>query len=283
MEEDVWAHVFPEGGGCRSRKADARTDHRARCVVEHESWNQGKLTCFDKARKLRLTGREVPSGSATASMSCCSRIRRRGWSGDLARLAQGDRSLDEGQSHPRQRRRAGRLNMPSSARSPTTWAAIQPEVYIFTDMQQSTWQALPALNEPKKDGKGIGKNALEEIQKHARVIFVNIGGDKVDNLALTELRFSDNLVTTGRPVRLTAKVNNYSKDTRRFRLELWEGKAREGGGDSLTLRHVKRFPERELAPPRNRSRMKHRVRVDSWRPICCILSKSPAPMSCRCG
>ena len=60
------------------------------------------------------------------------------------------------------------------------------EVYFLTDLQQATWtpEALPSAS------------LLQEIQKRASTVFVDVGRDNVENAAVTMLTLADPLVTT---------------------------------------------------------------------------------------
>jgi hypothetical protein len=87
------------------------------------------------------------------------------------------------------------------------------EIYFLTDLQQTSW--IPDVSpgkEPDKDG-GQAKT-LAAIQKHARSIFVDLGRDNVDNLAVTSLRLSDTLFVTNANVTVTAQVKNFGKQPR---------------------------------------------------------------------
>src|SRR5439155_18104758 len=83
------------------------------------------------------------------------------------------------------------------------------EVYFFTDMQKTTWQALPSPEEANKDSAVRPKNALDDLKKHARTVFVDVGQDDADNLAITDLKVGVPIVTTGALVDISATIHNF--------------------------------------------------------------------------
>jgi hypothetical protein len=92
------------------------------------------------------------------------------------------------------------------------------EVYFLTDLQKSTW----ILKQP-----GAIASTLQKIQAKARTIFVDVGRDGINNLAVTSLTLGEPLATVGRDTAITAIVHNFSTETREgVRVELWVGKAR---------------------------------------------------------
>src|SRR5262249_34985639 len=95
---------------------------------------------------------------------------------------------------------------------------LEREVYFVTDLQKSTW----VLKQP-----GPAAQAIQKIQARARTIFVDVGQDDVNNLAVTSLALGYPLATVGTTTPISVVVHNYGKETREgVRLELWVGKAR---------------------------------------------------------
>src|SRR5262249_7001059 len=103
------------------------------------------------------------------------------------------------------------------------------DVYFFTDLQKTTWQALPQPDEAPKQGSGVRpKNALDDLKKHARTIFVDVGRDEAANLAITDLRLDVPIVTTRTPIPIAATIHNFGKKTEsRVPVDLRVGKAQE--------------------------------------------------------
>jgi hypothetical protein len=92
------------------------------------------------------------------------------------------------------------------------------EVYFLTDVQKSTW----LLREP-----GTVAETLRNIQGRARTVFVDVGQDGVNNLAVTGLALGQPLATVGATTPVTVVVRNFGAEPREgVRLELWVGKAR---------------------------------------------------------
>jgi len=99
-------------------------------------------------------------------------------------------------------------------------------VYFFTDMQRTTWLSA-APTDLKTDPDGKERNPYLEIEKKAKTIFVDVGQDGGENLAVTDIAFNVSYVTAGMPVPLTASVHNFSKEAKKVRVELLIGKAKE--------------------------------------------------------
>jgi hypothetical protein len=94
----------------------------------------------------------------------------------------------------------------------------QREVYFLTDLQKSTW----VLRQP-----GTVASTLQKIQSRARTVFVDVGQDGINNLAVTSLTLGQPLATVGVTTPVTAVVHNFGAEARDgVRVELWVGKAR---------------------------------------------------------
>jgi uncharacterized membrane protein len=114
------------------------------------------------------------------------------------------------------------------------------EVYFISDLQRSTWltgqlrstsregEAAPIKG--KKDAAADAQPlspALAGLSKSLRV-FVDVGQDRIDNLAVTDLRIEQPFITTGRQVPIIATVKNYgARDRTGVRVELLVMKAGE--------------------------------------------------------
>jgi len=73
---------------------------------------------------------------------------------------------------------------------------------------------------------------LLELQKRARTIFVDVGRDGVNNLAVTDLTVSAAFLTTGALVPVTATVQNFGLEPRQqVRVDLLAGRARNEAKD----------------------------------------------------
>src|SRR5207249_1175454 len=92
-----------------------------------------------------------------------------------------------------------------------------------TDLQRSTWTARQAVDP---------LIALQKIQGQARTIFVDVGQEGVNNLAVTGLTLAAPLATTGAPTPFTVTVHNYGAEPRKaVRVELLAGRARAEAAD----------------------------------------------------
>jgi len=112
------------------------------------------------------------------------------------------------------------------------------EVYFLTDLQQATWVPgkTPRTAEvpdpenpaaPKDAAAGEPFNPFKKIQNSALTVFVDVGHDGIDNLAVTDLQLGRPFVTTGLPVPIFVKVKNYGARPRsNVRLDLQISRAR---------------------------------------------------------
>lgn len=119
------------------------------------------------------------------------------------------------------------------------------EVYFLTDLQQSTWIARqPATLSA----------TLQKIKERAQTIFVDVGRDGVDNLAVTNLVLDDSLASTGRQTPLVATITNYGDTRTDVGVRLFVGKARTVASDKAYDLHeveekiVKQIKRGEAAP-----------------------------------
>ncbi len=98
------------------------------------------------------------------------------------------------------------------------------EVYFVTDLQASTW----LLKQPPAVA-----GVLQKIQARARTVFVDVGQDGLNNLAVTSLALGAPLATVGTMMPINAVVHNFGPERRDgARLELWVGKARALASDA---------------------------------------------------
>ncbi len=98
------------------------------------------------------------------------------------------------------------------------------EVYFVTDVQKSTW----LLRQP-----GTVADTIKKIHDRARTIFVDVGQEGLNNVAVTDLALGDPLATVGRDTAITTVIHNYGAEPlEAVRVELWVGRARAGKDDS---------------------------------------------------
>lgn len=92
------------------------------------------------------------------------------------------------------------------------------EIYILTDLQQSTW----VLPQP-----GLAAAALQKLQGRAHTVLVDVGGEAPTNIAVTSISLGEDLATTGRVTSILATLQNYGPETRdAVTVRLLVGKAR---------------------------------------------------------
>lgn len=102
------------------------------------------------------------------------------------------------------------------------------QVYFFTDLQRSTWV--------EKEGKNPApeiKAGLARLHHEARVEFLDVGRDGVDNVAVTGLALKNSLATTNEPTPIKATLHKFgSPGAREVTVHLLVGEARTSLGTS---------------------------------------------------
>lgn len=86
-------------------------------------------------------------------------------------------------------------------RSPGQFA--QREIYVFSDMQRSTW---PQATSPA----GAWTEGWARLQAATQLFVVDVGRDGIDNLAITDLTLGDPLIVAGMRTVATATIRNAS-------------------------------------------------------------------------
>jgi hypothetical protein len=103
------------------------------------------------------------------------------------------------------------------------------EVYFLTDLQHATWLTSEAAGPAKVARSVKEKNVLQEIQKHAHTVFVDVGRDGVSNVAVSRIWIDDPLISTGQLVAVKAMVQAFSPESgqpeKAIRVELLSGLA----------------------------------------------------------
>jgi hypothetical protein len=112
------------------------------------------------------------------------------------------------------------------------------EVYFLTDLQQSTWIARqPALL----------STTLQKIKDKAQTIFVDVGREGVNNLAVSSLTLGDSLATTARETPILATLSNYGETRDEVSVRLFIGRARDTAQDrGFELREVSETMVRQV-------------------------------------
>src|SRR5262249_49419768 len=104
------------------------------------------------------------------------------------------------------------------------------EVYFLTDLQRSSWIA-------KRPGDLASALATFR-DTRARAVFVDVGVDGVNNLAVTHLQINEPVATTTTPPHIQATFDHHG-DTRDVPVRLSVGRAREKpGAPPIQLRQV---------------------------------------------
>ena len=124
------------------------------------------------------------------------------------------------------------------------------EVYLLTDMQRSTWTRGPG---------GSPAEALSKIQEQARTIFVDVGQEGVNNVAITNLALAVPVVTTGISAPISVTLHNFSADVRKqARVEISVGRARTASADPAFALRSAGQTTADLAPGQNTLGFTHR-------------------------
>jgi hypothetical protein len=220
--EAVWHWVNPEGG-LAAVHGGPRT-HKILVVDGSFSMGlkKGDGTCFDQARALAAgLVRESTGGDGFSVVLMAAPPRRivpepsedaRKVAAEIdsMRLTHGSADL------------AATLNTVESLVRASPGKYPQREVYILTDLQKSTWVS----------GQPAGLSAtLQKIQARARTIFVDVGRDNAENLAVTNLALGDSMAITDRDTPILATLNNFGPTRNDVSVRLLVGRARAGAGE----------------------------------------------------
>jgi hypothetical protein len=230
--EAMWNHFWPDGAGF-ARLGNGRTH---RIIVLDGSLSmavktEGGKTAFERASELAvqlvsdsaagdgfhvLLMKETPTWIIAETAQDAGKVAR-----EIGVLRQPHGNAPVPQT----------LNMVAAKLAESSSRFDTREVYFFTDLQKATW----AGNESPgtKDGKEPReKQALDEIQRRARTIFLDVGRDGVNNLAVTDLSLGDTFLTSGALVPVSAMVQNFGLEPRQHvRVDLLAGRARSEGKD----------------------------------------------------
>lgn len=231
--ENVWAHFWPEGG--RPGTAQGARMHHVIVLDGSLSMNlsaEGQ-PLFERARQLALA--KIKQSAAGDGFSVLLMRDNPTWIVGEASHHAGKviREVEAMRAGHGNSALAATLNMVSSKLSEASARFPSQTVYFFTDLQRSTWAGLPPLDPAKDGGDDKSKMPWEDIQQRARTVFVDVGRDDVDNVAVTDLAINEPFVTTAMEAPITAVLQHFGKENRaNVRVELLVGKAREAGGDA---------------------------------------------------
>ncbi len=241
--EAIWTNVWPEGSGRVSNRK--QRVHHVIVLDASLSMNlsvEGK-TNFDLARQLAL--QKIQNGRPGDGYSVLLLKDPPSWvigeisldSRKVVRELEGLRAGHGNAAVPTA------LNMVLAKLNEASGRFPTQAVYFFTDMQQSTWQALPTqTNDPRGDPEGANrdKDVLAELQQRANLVFVDVGKEEASNIAVMDVMFGAPYVTTGYPLKIGAMIHNYgNKKQDALRVELLAGKVKENASDPpMNLRVV---------------------------------------------
>ncbi len=114
------------------------------------------------------------------------------------------------------------------------------EVYFLTDLQRATWNVtLPTEGQEARAAKDQHP-LVEELQKAASTVFVDVGRDGLQNVAVTDLTVSDPILTAGAEVAFQATIKNFGSAARNglgVELLIGRGSTAAGGGGFDLTRH----------------------------------------------
>src|SRR5262245_56151792 len=85
------------------------------------------------------------------------------------------------------------------------------EVYFLTDLQQSTWVSGPLAGSASAQSNLTA--VLQKIQSRARTVFVDVGQEVSNNLAVTNLALGVPVASTTTVTPITATIHNFGPDT----------------------------------------------------------------------
>jgi hypothetical protein len=221
--EDGWHRLFP--GSSAFASMGGRRTHKILVIDGSFSMalKTGDSTCFDRARAAAAqVAREAGGGDGFSVVLMAAPPRRivPGPSDDAGKVAREIESLRLPHGNADL---AAMLNAVDDILRQSPGKFEDREVYFFTDLQHSTWTARQAVDPSP---------ALQRVRARARTVFVDVGREGANNLAVTGLTLGDPLATTAGPTTFRATVHNYGSDARkRLRVQFLVGKARAAVGD----------------------------------------------------
>ncbi|MCI0684284.1 MAG: VWA domain-containing protein [Gemmataceae bacterium] len=230
--ENVWAYFWPEGG-----RPGAQLGARMHHVIVLDGSLSMNLSAegqplFERARQLAIAKiKQSPAGDGFSVLLVRDNP---AWivgeaSHHAGRVIREVEAIRAGHGNSAL---APTLNMVSAKLSEASGRFPSQTVYFFTDLQRTTWAGLPP-SDPAPDGDSKAKTPWQDIQERARTVFVDVGRDDVDNVAVADLSIDEPFVTTGMEAPITAVIQHFGKEKRtNVRVELLVGKAREAGGDA---------------------------------------------------
>lgn len=78
------------------------------------------------------------------------------------------------------------------------------EIYFVTDLQSATWAAANSSEVSQV------RQELKRLSEKAKIVWLDVGEAGAGNLAVTGLRTDESFVLSGRPVRMSATIKNYT-------------------------------------------------------------------------
>src|SRR5262249_21927317 len=205
-----WQYFLPSSTTAQAASASRRThkilvlDGSFSMALKVPNPNgEGDTTCFERARALALELIEKSSGGDGFSLVLMGAPPKRVVPGlsdvdvkkvkaeiQALRLPHGNADL------------AATLNTVESLLRESPSKFPHREVYFLTDLQRSTWVS------PQP---GNLATTLQKIQAKARTVFVDVGRDKVSNLAITNLMLGAPVALTTAPTPIIATIHSYSQ------------------------------------------------------------------------
>jgi hypothetical protein len=229
--EALWRWWNPEGsqavasGGGRAHKVlviDGSLSLNARV---------GDTTCFEKARALAQQLVQEGSGGDGYSVVLMASSPRRivpEPSEDSRKVLKEIEALKPTHGNADL---AGTLATVASLLKSSPGKFLSREVYFFTDLQASTWIS----HRPAE----LASSLQTFQERKAKAIFVDVGQDGLNNLAITGLEVGEPVVTPGVAIPIIATVHNYGDTRDDVSVRLFVGRARAAAADKpCELRQV---------------------------------------------
>jgi hypothetical protein len=230
--ESAWAYLWPEGGGPAAPRGNRI--HHVFVLDGSLSMNAGGdgPSAFDRGRQALIDKiKQAPAGD---SFSILMMKDSPAWivgqpSADSRRVLREVEAIRSGHGNGSV---ATTLNMVSAKLAEAAQRYPAQMVYFITDLQKTTWTSLPPTD-PAQESGDKAKTIFSDIQQRARTVFVDVGRDDLDNLAVMDLGIEVPFVTTGMDAPILASLRNFGKENKtNVRIELLVGKAREAANEA---------------------------------------------------
>src|SRR5262245_56357808 len=248
--ENVWAFLLPESAGFL--KTTAGRTHRVIVLdasLSMTARHGGAKTSFDLARE--LAGQLVSESQPGDAFSVLLLKDRPEWA--VRQVSYNAREVLKGIDDAHQAHGnaavADALKEVAEKLGESSRGFKYRQVYFLTDLQKATWLPGNLSGAAAQGHQALIQRHLQEIQRRAQTIFIDVHKENPQNLAVTDLALDDSLITTGREVPIIATVQHFGLAAQKaLPVELLVGRARSQQGEASFQMNVVRKSQVAIKP-----------------------------------